>query len=507
MNLFRQLRWKLTLSYIIVTVSSFLLILLIMSGLIFTQILIPENVLTLEGVIGYIQKNTAPRWSRILEETSDDPNTINLILESSIDRFTSKNFLSLGNVQFWVSTIAELRILIIGTDGILLGRSDPAFLPSIEMGEYFDISRVPGLEAPFNAARAGETDPKLLYSARPKLGFLTRTDRYNLAVPIFRHASEDKNQVAGVMVFLVDSFPTQKDIPAHILRVAGRSLTIFLLGAGIMGTIFGAVFTYGLNKRLKLISKATDGWSEGNFTQFIDDDKGDEITQIAKRLNSMAEQLIILLRRRQEMAASEERNRLARELHDSAKQQALAASFQLGTALTLLQRDPDSAQKHLMEADSLIDSVRKELTNLILELRPWLIERQDFSELLHEYAQEWSNRSDINLNIDIRGSAELSLETRETLFRIMQEALANTARHSNASEADLLLEYGKDMVKMTLKDNGRGFDTQATYDGIGLLTMRERAEASGGTIEVTSAQGQGVQIVIILPLPENKELL
>jgi NarL family two-component system sensor histidine kinase LiaS len=238
------------------------------------------------------------------------------------------------------------------------------------------------------------------------------------------------------------------------------SLIIFPLGAGIMGAIFGAVFTRGLDKRLKRISKATDDWSEGDFSQLIDDNKGDEITQIAKRLNSMAEQLKVLLRRRQEMAASEERNRLARDLHDSAKQQALAASFQLGAALTLFDQDPESARKHLVEADLLVDAVRKELTNLILELRPWAIEGQDFSELLKEYAQEWSNRSDIKLNLDIRGSVELSLETRETLFRIMQEALANTARHSGASETDLFLEYGLGTVKMTIQDNGRGFDIQ-----------------------------------------------
>ena len=291
MNPFRQLRWKLTLSYIIVTVSSFLVILLIMSGLIFTQIFIPENVLTLEGLVENVQKNVVPAWSRILEETADDPKPINLISENSRAQFTSRNFLRLGAVQFWVSTVAELRILIIGTDGILLGRSDPYFLPSVRLGEYFDIARVPGLEAPLNAALAGETDPKRLYSTRPPLGLMAKFDRFNIAVPIFSNGDGDKNQVAGVMVILIDSFPTEKDIPAHILRVAGRSLIIFPLGAGIMGAIFGAVFTYGLDKRLKRISKATDDWSEGNFSQLIDDNKGDEITQIAKRLNSMAEQL------------------------------------------------------------------------------------------------------------------------------------------------------------------------------------------------------------------------
>ncbi len=111
-----------------------------------------------------------------------------------------------------------------------------------------------------------------------------------------------------------------------------------------MGAIFGSYFCPWAGHPLQaLISNATDAWSEGDFSKFIDDPTGDEISQFAQRLNNMAKQLQSLLRRRQEMAVSEERNRLARDLHDSAKQQALAASFQLGTALTLY--EPRSARR------------------------------------------------------------------------------------------------------------------------------------------------------------------
>ena len=107
------------------------------------------------------------------------------------------------------------------------------------------------------------------------------------------------------------------------------------------------------------------------------------------------------------MAVSEERNRLARDLHDSAKQQALAASFELGTALTLYERDPDEAKKHLAEADTLVDSVRKELTNLVDELRPQSMDGEDFSEILKEYGMEWSHRSGIELNFHVEGNDEI----------------------------------------------------------------------------------------------------
>ena len=146
------------------------------------------------------------------------------------------------------------------------------------------------------------------------------------------------------------------------------------------------------------------------------------------------------------MAVSEERNRLARDLHDSAKQQALAASFELGTALTLYERDPQEAKKHLTEADTLVDSVRRELTNLVDELRPQSMDGDDFSETLKGYGAEWSHRSGIKLNVHVEEADEnLQPVIRETLFRIAQEALANIARHSSASQAEISLDYGKDL--------------------------------------------------------------
>jgi signal transduction histidine kinase len=81
----------------------------------------------------------------------------------------------------------------------------------------------------------------------------------------------------------------------------------------------------------------------------------------------------------------------------------------------------------------------------------------------------------------------------------MQEALANVARHSSASCADVSLEYGTNTVTMTIKDNGCGFDSQAHHNGLGLYSMRERAEVSGGSFTVESAPDQGTQIKVTLP--------
>jgi signal transduction histidine kinase len=499
MNIFRQLRWKLTLSYTLVTVSAFLVIFLVMAGLVFAQVFVPENLLSPEQMIdNYLNSrtwSTYPVWSQILSQTPVDRELVNLYLSESRSIITNEGLFRIGSIQFSASTNASIRVLIIGADGILLGTSvpdDPIFRAAV--GHPFDPTQVAGMEAPFKAALAGETDPKRLYTT------IEPNKRYVFAAPLFNRAGGDENQVVGVVGVIFDSVPTQADVPAHILKIAGRSLLIFLVGVGIMGAIFGAFFAHGLASRFRQIAATTDQWSVGDFSRYIDDITGDEIAQFAQRLNNMATQLQSLLRRRQDMAVSEERNRLARDLHDSAKQQALAASLELGAAITLYERDPDGAKKHLATADTLVDAVRKELTNLVDELRPQPTDEQDFSEDLKGHALEWSQRSGIELNINIEGNDELSLETRETLFRISQEALANVARHSSASSADVSLEYGRNIVTLIIKDNGCGFDTHAPHGGIGLSSMRERAEELGGSFTVESAPDQGTQILVTLPV-------
>lgn len=202
----------------------------------------------------------------------------------------------------------------------------------------------------------------------------------------------------------------------------------------------------------------------------------------------------------QQVATLEERNRLARELHDSVKQQALAASFQLGTAITLFDREPDTAKNHLIEADHLVNSVRVELTDLIHELRPPTMNDQDFVVTLNDYAIEWAHQSGIEVNVDVQGNNGLFLEAKQTLFRILQEALANVARHSAAQSVDISLSYGVDAVLLTITDDGGGFDTSAQHDGMGLSSMRERAESLKGEFTVESQLGEGTRISVTLPM-------
>ncbi len=494
MGVFNKLRWKLTLNYTIVTVSAFLGVLVIMGGIILPRIFIPINILTPDGFFRIVQRQDTPILNHVLSQSPVDTELLRLLLKGSSGTITDYEFLQIGSLQFSVNTIAMLRTLIIGADGTLLGKSEMGFPESLTVGKPFDPNQFQGVEEVYKAALAGETNPDNLYK------IFEPNNRFVMAIPILNPQSKHENYVEGVMVLWIDSLPTQKVIPAQILNIAGRSLLIFLFGISIMGTIFGAFFARGLANRFKRVSTTIDAWSEGDFSNYISDSTGDEISQLSQRLNNMAKQLQELLRRRQDMAVSEERNRLARDLHDSAKQQALAASFQIGTALTLYESDPQNAKKHLVEADALVDSVRNELTILVQELRPQSLEGQDFSEILKEYTFDWSQRCGIEINVNVEGSDQPSLETKEALFRIAQEALANVARHSSASSVEISLKYESNLVTMMIQDNGIGFDINAAHNGLGLSSMRERTGVLSGSFTVMSEPGQGTQIIVTLPV-------
>ncbi len=213
------------------------------------------------------------------------------------------------------------------------------------------------------------------------------------------------------------------------------------------------------------------------------------------------EQLVAELRIAQEqlrtLAVAEERNRLARDLHDSTKQQAFALSAQLGAARSLIGRDPQTADRHLQQAEQLADTLREDLGALILDLRPPALLERPFPAALRQYVNEWVHTQAKTARLDIVGERPLPAEIESALFRIVQEALANIGRHSQAQTVDLRLVYAPDQLTLTVRDDGQGFDPQQVQRGLGLHSMRERAEAlPQGKWLVDSAPGQGTSITV-----------
>lgn len=309
------------------------------------------------------------------------------------------------------------------------------------------------------------------------------------AVPVI----SENGQVLGVVLMIIDSSP--KGSIVGVISLGGASLIIFSIATGIIGTIFGFFTARALTKRLWRVSQAAELWSEGDFSAFIQDHSGDELGQMAQQLNRMAEQLQNLLQTQQELAALEERNRLARDLHDSVKQQVFATTMQLAAARAILPTDSEAAQEHLKEAEGLARQAQTELTSIILELRPGTLKGKRLAQALKEYIADWSRLNDIIVQTDIQDECILPLEIEQTLFRIAQEGLSNVARHSQATQFWIQLLCDRDEVSLTLSDNGVGFDPSFIKGkGVGLLSMRERMQALDGNLSLDSSPGQGTRL-------------
>jgi NarL family two-component system sensor histidine kinase LiaS len=288
---------------------------------------------------------------------------------------------------------------------------------------------------------------------------------------------------------------------SHIADNQTNSALLLVAVVSGIGVFTGAVISTNLRRRLKRMGDAAEAWSRGDFAASVHDGAGDELGQLARDLDHMAEQLQSLLESRQELAVVEERNRLARELHDSVKQQVFAGALLVRAARKQMQRDPDLAASHLAEAETLAERTQAALTELIRALRPASLADKGLVPVLCKHVDEWSRQSGIAAEVLAQGERTTPLEAEEALYRVAQEALANVAKHSGAQHAQVRLAWEHRAVRMTVYDDGAGFDAASlTEQGFGLRSMRERLTALDGTLTVESAPGT-TTLTAWVPLP------
>jgi signal transduction histidine kinase len=223
-----------------------------------------------------------------------------------------------------------------------------------------------------------------------------------------------------------------------------------------------------------------------------------ELTSV--RNERLVEELKETQQKLRELAVVEERNRLARDLHDSVKQQVFAISMQLSAARASLS-ESHKAYPSVTEAERLAQRAGAELTTLISALRPPVLESKSLTDAIKEYVSEWTrqNRIDTEMNI---GDVSMNSNIEQALFRVVQEALANVARHSKAGRVMVTLKSENDHVQLVIEDNGIGYDIERITKGVGLDSMKERLAAVNGTLEVSSLreasppdQSQGTRVI------------
>jgi signal transduction histidine kinase len=198
--------------------------------------------------------------------------------------------------------------------------------------------------------------------------------------------------------------------------------------------------------------------------------------------------------------ALEERQRLARELHDSVSQALFAIALGAKTALQHLDQEPARARAPLDYVVQLAEAGMAEMRALIFELRPESLEKEGLVAALAKQTAALRARYGITINDFIGDEPEASLAVKEALFRIAQEALNNTAKHARASHVELHLELVGETLVAEVRDDGAGFEPDAQFPGhLGLQSMRERAFRLGGDVEITSSTGHGTTVRAVIP--------
>ena len=217
-------------------------------------------------------------------------------------------------------------------------------------------------------------------------------------------------------------------------------------------------------------------------------------------LLSIAVERAGLFARSTRLGAVEERNRLAREIHDTLAQGLTATALQLESADVLLETDLEKAHDSLRRALSLTRSNLEEARRSVLDLRAAPLEGRPLSEALKVLVERWEAQTGVAAHYRaVNGSRPLPPRVEAALYRICQEALTNVARHAGAGRVSVRLVVTPERVRLAVEDDGRGFDAcGVSDDSHGLIGMRERAEMLGGTFEVRSEAGTRIEAAVPL---------
>jgi len=203
----------------------------------------------------------------------------------------------------------------------------------------------------------------------------------------------------------------------------------------------------------------------------------------------------------QTLAAIEERQRLARELHDSVSQALYGISLGVHTARMQLDRNPKDLAESLDYVLELAEAALIEMRALIFELRPESLETEGFVTALTKQAAALHARHGILVKLDLGQEPDIALKVKQDLYRIAQEALHNMVKHARASQVEIKFNQKNEVVILEIRDNGKGFDTTASFPGhLGLHSMQERVKSLGGELLIESAPGQGTRIRAQIPV-------
>jgi NarL family two-component system sensor histidine kinase LiaS len=300
------------------------------------------------------------------------------------------------------------------------------------------------------------------------------------------------------------------------LRFTG--LTIVLVTA--IGAVYGYWQSYRLKSRLEALEEAMLLLEKGHLSRPVPHLGEDEIGRLADRLGRISgkweEQVTSLQRlstnnaelaeKAKLSAVVEERQRLARDLHDAVSQQLFAISMTATALGRTLEKDAERAKRQVTLIEEMSSVAQSEMRALLLHLRPVHLEGKPFVVALRELLQELSTKMQVAIQWEMDEDIRLAKGVEDQLFRIAQEAISNTLRHSRAEKLEMKLLRRVDGVRLSIRDNGIGFDLdQKKHASYGLVSMSERVSEIGGFIHIVTTPGKGTKIEIRVPVLAEEE--
>jgi len=218
-----------------------------------------------------------------------------------------------------------------------------------------------------------------------------------------------------------------------------------------------------------------------------------------------------LIQQTRELGALEERNRIAREIHDTLAQSLMGIVMQVEAAGELMGKAPEAARAEIESARNLARESLDEARRSVWELQPSVLASSGLTEAIQQEVTKTGERG-IQISLAIRGEEPDLLDRRNRLaiLRIVQEALSNIIRHARTKSASVRVSYGPSELRLSITDDGIGFDSSASRAvissagaGFGLISMQERARLAGGYIQIHSAPGVGTQVEATIPYQPN----
>lgn len=316
-------------------------------------------------------------------------------------------------------------------------------------------------------------------------------------------------------VIYITIFPVENWSLLLDAKIYDFPIFLFVPGVAIaLGIIFGLSNSLTYKKQLEMVEEALQQLEQGRV---FDEDKTaypEELKPVFQKVKNVQKQMADQVKTAQKLASekaidqekivqkivSQERNRLARELHDSVSQQLFAASM-LMSAITEKKREEDGGEaKQLKLVEDMIHQSQLEMRALLLHLRPVPLKGKSLQEGMQELLNELAQKVPMEISWKIE-AVPLEKGVEDHLFRILQESVSNTLRHSKATSLEVLLINRDDLIILRIADDGVGFDVSVEKAGsYGLQNMHERAKEIGGALKVVSLKNKGTRLEVKVPL-------